>query len=114
MNLFYLYIYWLDTLCFNQPTVSVVEKERVELVLTVSKKLSRSVRVNLIYSNGTGYPATYFPRPPGELCVVIMLFTRGLLLFKFVYEISKSALNCCDFLSSHLISGNKTEFRENY
>ena len=65
----------------------------MELVLDASKRLSRSVRVNLIYSNGTGHPATFFPRAPGELCVVIMLkVTRGLLLFKIVYKISKSAV----------------------
>ena len=45
-------------MCFNQPDISVVEGDTVGLVLSASKRLSRSVRVNYIYTNGTGYPAT--------------------------------------------------------
>ena len=59
-------------MCFDQRSVSVVEGEKVELILATSKRLSGYVRVDLIYSNGTGYPAICHPAPLGELCVIII------------------------------------------
>ena len=59
----------LDIVCFSQSSYIVEEGRRAELDLSVSKRLS--VRVRLIYSNGSGYPATRPPAPRGELCTVM-------------------------------------------
>lgn len=63
-------IYLLDTLCFNQRDVTIIEGDRsstIKLDLSTSKRLSRPVRVDFNYSNGTGHPATRSPVPRGEL-----------------------------------------------
>ena len=63
------HFYWLVTVCFNKEYVEVEEGQRVELELSASKRLSSSVRVQFVYTDGNGISAL----PAGGFHVVIML-----------------------------------------
>ena len=54
-------------MCFDKRNVTVLEGDRVNLVVSTSKQLSRAAAVNYVYSNGTGIAATPSPPSRGEL-----------------------------------------------
>ena len=67
---FYRFCYWLDGVCFNTDVITVSEGEKVELLLTTTRKLSRSLYITFQYGSVDGYPHT--ASSSGKFNVVVM------------------------------------------